>query len=69
MDERSTDRRRFTSWPVPEERLERLAAEARGWDTDAVAVTDVTDRFRIDLLATPFLRGVVRRWSHENATY
>ena len=50
VHERSTDRRRFTSWPVPDERLERLAAEARGWDTDAVAITDVTDRFRIDLL-------------------
>jgi hypothetical protein len=50
VQERSTDRRRFTSWPVPDERLERLAAEAREWDTDAVAVTDVTDRFRIDLL-------------------
>jgi hypothetical protein len=50
VHERSTDRRRFTSWPVPDDRLERLAAEARGWDTDAVAVTDVTDRFRIDLL-------------------
>jgi nitroreductase len=50
VHERSTDRRRFTSWPVPDERLERLAAEARQWDTDAVAVTDVTDRFRIDLL-------------------
>ena len=50
VHERSTDRRRFTSWPVPDERLERLAAEAREWDTDAVAVTDVTDRFRIDLL-------------------
>ena len=50
VQERSTDRRRFTSWPVPDERLERLAAEAREWDTDAVAVTDVADRFRIDLL-------------------
>ena len=50
VHERSTDRRRFTSWPVPDERLERLAAEAREWDTDAVAITDVTDRFRIDLL-------------------
>jgi hypothetical protein len=50
VHERSTDRRRFTSWPVPDERLERLAAEAREWDTDAMAVTDVTDRFRIDLL-------------------
>jgi hypothetical protein len=50
LHERSTDRRRFTSWPVPDERLERLAAEAREWDTEAVAVTDVADRFRIDLL-------------------
>jgi hypothetical protein len=50
LQDRRTDRRRFTSWPVPDERLERLAAEAREWDTEAVPVTDVTDRFRIDLL-------------------
>jgi nitroreductase len=52
LQDRRTDRRRFTSWPVPDERLERLAAEAREWDTGAVAVTDVTDRFRAELLVS-----------------
>ena len=56
VHDRSTDRRRFTSWPVPDERLERLAAEARKWDTGAVAVTDVTDRFRIELLVARALQ-------------
>ena len=52
MRDRSTDRRRFTSWPIPDERLERLAAEAREWDTGAEAITDVTERFRVELLVS-----------------
>jgi hypothetical protein len=54
--DRATDRRRFTSWPVPEERLEELARQARAWGTEAVAVTDVTDRFRIELLVSRALQ-------------
>ncbi|MEO6511399.1 MAG: hypothetical protein ABIO16_10440, partial [Nocardioides sp.] len=56
MEERSTDRRRFTSWPVPDERLERLAAEAREWESGAAAVTDVTHRFRVELLVARALQ-------------
>ena len=49
-----TDRRRFTSWPVPDVRLEVLAAAAREQrDRPAVALTDVTDRFRVELLVEP----------------
>jgi hypothetical protein len=46
---RCTDRRRFTSWPVPEERLESLAAVARRCGAPAVPVVDVTARFRLEL--------------------
>ncbi|MBS2937864.1 nitroreductase family protein [Nocardioides sp. J2M5] len=47
---RSTDRRRFTSWPVPEERLERLAAVANEQGARAVALTEVSERFRAERL-------------------
>jgi hypothetical protein len=48
--ERRTDRRRFTSWPVPEDLLHSLARLAEIWGAHAVPVVDVTDRFRIDRL-------------------
>lgn len=48
---RCTDRRRFTSWPLPAEHVENLAAEARVWGAHAEAVTDVVARFRVELLA------------------
>lgn len=47
--DRCTDRRRFTSWPVPEERLESLAAQARRCGADALPVVEVTARFRLEL--------------------
>jgi nitroreductase len=50
LDERCTDRRRFTSWPVPDSRLHRLAERASGWGAYAIPVTDVTARFRVELL-------------------
>lgn len=49
MRARCTDRRRFTSWPVPGERLETLAEEARVWDASAVPVLDIATRFRLEL--------------------
>lgn len=48
MRARCTDRRRFTSWPVPPERLETLCEEARDWDAAAVPVLDLATRFRIE---------------------
>jgi hypothetical protein len=48
--QRCTDRRRFTSWPVPEERLTHLAAQATAWSSRALPLTDVSDRFRAELL-------------------
>lgn len=49
LRDRCTDRRRFTSWPVPAERLESLAALARKCGAHAVPVVDVTARFRLEL--------------------
>ena len=50
IQERCTDRRRFTSWPVPDERLGQLAAIAEQEGGHAAAVTDVSDRFRVEML-------------------
>lgn len=50
VEQRCTDRRRFTSWPVPGERLEHLAAVATTWGTNGRALTDVSDRFQAERL-------------------
>lgn len=54
VEERRTDRRRFTSWPVPEERLAHLARIANEWGARAIALTDVSERFIAERL---ILRG------------
>lgn len=49
LEQRRTDRRRFTSWPVPDQRLLLLAgASDRG--AHAIPITDVTSRFRVEML-------------------
>jgi hypothetical protein len=48
--DRCTDRRRFTSWPVPQERLLDLAEAGRSWGATTVPVTDAALRFRVELL-------------------
>ena len=50
IDTRCTDRRRFTSWPVPEERLSRLSRVASDAGTRAIALTDASERFRAERL-------------------
>lgn len=50
IDQRCTDRRRFTSWPVPDERLQHLAAAAERQGTLALPLVDVSQRFRTELL-------------------
>lgn len=50
IEDRCTDRRRFTSWPVPDERLEHLASRARGRGAAVLPLVDVTLRFRVELL-------------------
>jgi hypothetical protein len=52
IHDRCTDRRRFTAWRVPGRRLEQLAAAARELGTGASAVTDATDRFRVEILVS-----------------
>lgn len=52
LENRCTDRRRFTSWPVPDERLAHLAEVASGWGAHVVPLTDVTVRFRTELLVS-----------------
>lgn len=50
VEQRCTDRRRFTSWPVPDERLDHLAAVANQWGARAKALSDVTERFLAERL-------------------
>lgn len=45
---RCTDRRRFTTWPVDDERLVELASVATPWGTTALPVVDAVDRFRLE---------------------
>ncbi|UMG91898.1 hypothetical protein [Nocardioides sp. TF02-7] len=48
---RCTDRRRFTSWPVPDPLLAALADEAAEEGALAEPVVDVVARFRLELLS------------------
>jgi hypothetical protein len=50
IERRCTDRRRFTSWPIPETRLTHLAQAAAGWGAYAMPIVDVSARFRAELL-------------------
>jgi hypothetical protein len=50
LGERRTDRRRFTSWPVPDARLQHLVGAANQWGCHAVAVLDDGVRVRMELL-------------------
>ena len=50
LEERRTDRRRFTSWPVPDSRLTHLAKASSGWGAFAIPITDVSARFRTEQL-------------------
>jgi hypothetical protein len=76
IENRRTDRRRFTSWPVPSERLNVLARVVEEDGGHAVPITDVTDRFRLDLLVARAHRlqqrdaaivAEVQRWTDRNA--
>ena len=50
MERRCTDRRRFTTWRVPDERLARLAGSVGVPGVDVVPLTDRTSRLRAELL-------------------
>lgn len=62
--DRRTDRRRFTSWPVPDERLEHLAEEARERGCHATPLLDETSRVRLKILAETALASAA---AHEAA--
>lgn len=51
LADRRTDRRRFTSWPVPAQRLERLARAAGEPTVTVVPIASSTDRLRLELIA------------------
>lgn len=52
---RCTDRRRFTAWPVPADRLEDLARLAGAWGVAAHPVTGDSARIRLELIANQAL--------------
>ncbi len=52
LQERRTDRRRFTSWPIPPERLARLASSVVIDQARVVPVTAAPDRVRVELLVS-----------------
>ena len=51
LEDRRTDRRRFTAWPVPDERLDELCRVAPDWGAQARAVTGDSARFRLEILS------------------
>lgn len=69
---RVTDRRRFTSWPVPERRLDHLASVASREGCTVAVVTDPRQRHRLEELveqarsivtSDPALVGEQRSWT------
>lgn len=58
LRERCTDRRRFTAWPVPGDRLDALCRAATPWGVEACAVTDTASRFRLELLVNQALTAL-----------
>lgn len=50
LDQRCTDRRRFTAWPMYDERLMALADSVSEDGVHITPVVDVSERFRLELL-------------------
>lgn len=50
LQRRRTDRRRFTSWPIPETRLAHLAESAAGRGVYVMPITDATARHHTEQL-------------------
>lgn len=68
---RTTDRRRFTTWPVPDQRLEKLAEVAQGWGTRIAVLTAPSSRATVERLVEraieiqrddPAARAEQERW-------
>ncbi|GAA3811765.1 NAD(P)H nitroreductase [Nocardioides panacisoli] len=73
---RQTDRRRYTSWPVPDEVLHALVAEARRRGAHARALDDEVVRFHLERLAErarvlraadPIAQAELERWVDHSA--
>jgi hypothetical protein len=69
--ERCTDRRRFTSWPVPDDLLHAFARTGAVRGAHVVPVVDATDRFRVDRLVerARSLQDRDRRVAEEQSTW
>jgi nitroreductase len=76
IEARCTDRRRFNSWPVPEERQAHLARIAHQRGARAVALTDESERYIAERLvrraaelqwANPAARAEQDDWQHRLA--
>lgn len=50
LAKRCTDRRRFTAWPVPDERLATLASTASAPGTQVLPLVDIGPRLQVELL-------------------
>lgn len=61
LAQRCTDRRRFTAWPVPDERLAMLAASATAAGTQVLPLVDIGSRLRVELLVNRALDRQERR--------
>lgn len=60
LERRRTDRSRFTSWPMSDERITALSNAASHRGVRVVAITDVSERFRLELLLS---RAVAHQFS------
>lgn len=56
LERRRTDRRRFTSWPIPDERLAQLAHSVTTDGVIAIPLTDLRQRLRTEVLADQAMR-------------
>jgi len=52
LERRYTDRRRFTSWPIPRDVVQTLASTASGAGGGATALTGLTARIQVELLVS-----------------
>ena len=68
IGQRRTDRRRFTSWPIPAERLGRLIQAAWGWGAFALPIVEVTTRHQTERLLDRAV-GLSRSRSPEHADF
>lgn len=71
LQERRTDRRRFTSWPIPPERLAHLAASVGVDRVRVVPVTAAHDRVRVELLVSraTTIQKADRRFAKEQRSW